>query len=126
MLSDSEMSDNSKSDNSRTESNSSVDTKNQRKPLERNKDVGKDANSSKKDSKRSARDRAEADRFNGPTVTRKGKEREDAHSGGASAPTTGRLATKADATEWKKVEHKRKKEGKEKEPMPTFKKKASR
>eukprot|EP00976_Prorocentrum_cordatum_P050893 1027487-Prorocentrum_minimum.AAC.1 len=126
MLSDSEMSDNSKSDNSQTESDSSVDAKNQRKPLERNKDVEKDANSSKKDSKRSTRARAGANRSNGPAVTRGGERREDAHSGGASAPTTGHLATKADATEWQKVEHKRKKEGKDKEPMPNFKKKASR
>eukprot|EP00959_Pyramimonas_sp_CCMP1952_P158535 3315947-Pyramimonas_sp.AAC.1 len=101
------MSDNGKGDASQTESDSSLDAKNQRRK-ERETDVEKDANSSKKDSKRSTRARAEADRStNGPIVTRGDKRREDAHSGGASAPTTARQATtKADATEWQKVEHK--------------------
>ena len=125
--SDSEMSDNDSSKNSRTESEASLDAKNQRRK-KRTPDVKKDAHGPTKDSDRSTRDRAEADRSNGPTVPRGGKGREDAHSGGASAPTTERQATKADATEWQRVEpkHKRKKETKDKEPMPKFVKKASR
>eukprot|EP00976_Prorocentrum_cordatum_P046854 946767-Prorocentrum_minimum.AAC.1 len=121
------MSDNDSSESSRTETEASLDATNQRRK-KRTQDVGKDEHGPKKDSDRSTRDRAEADRSNGPTVPRGGKGREDAHSGGASAPTTERQATKADATEWQKVEHKhkRKKETKDKEPMPRFVKKASR
>eukprot|EP00959_Pyramimonas_sp_CCMP1952_P199296 4168783-Pyramimonas_sp.AAC.1 len=122
--SDSVMSDNGKSDGSRTESASSHEAGNQRKPLER---VEKDANSRsfKKDSGRSKRDRAGVDRSNGPPVTHDNERRGDAHSGGASAPTKGRQATKTDATEWHKVENKRKKGSKDKEPLP-FTKKTSR
>eukprot|EP00959_Pyramimonas_sp_CCMP1952_P234133 4892407-Pyramimonas_sp.AAC.1 len=109
------MGDNGKGDDSRTKSDSSHEAKNQRKPLER---VEKDANSFKKDSGRSTHDRAGAVRYNGPPVTRDAERREDAHSGGASAPTKSRQpTTKADATEWHKVENKRKKDSKGKEPL---------
>eukprot|EP00959_Pyramimonas_sp_CCMP1952_P403209 8448328-Pyramimonas_sp.AAC.1 len=114
------MSDNDKSDGSRTESDSSQGK--QRKPLER---VEKDAKSFKKDSRRSTHDRAGADRYNGPLVTRDAERREDAHSSGASAPTKSRQPTKTDATEWHTVENKRKKDSKGKEPL-SYTRKTSR
>eukprot|EP00976_Prorocentrum_cordatum_P001547 31373-Prorocentrum_minimum.AAC.1 len=126
--SDSGMGDDGSSTDSVTESEaSSIDAKNQRRQ-ERTQDVGKDAHNLKKDSKRSTRALAGANRPNGPTVPRGGNGREDAHSGGASVPTAERQATTADATEWQKVEpkHKRKKGDKDKEPMSKFIKKVSR
>eukprot|EP00959_Pyramimonas_sp_CCMP1952_P431619 9039261-Pyramimonas_sp.AAC.1 len=111
--SDSGMGDDGSSTDSKTESRRRllyIDAKNQRRQ-ERTQDVGKDARNLKKDSKRSTRALAGANRLNGPTVPREGNGREDAHSGGASVQTAGRQPTTADATEWQTVEpkHKRKK-----------------